>query len=136
MKIGLLYINLFVKYESENYTCDDAHLLLFKFRHDDYVGGSAICWRDGRNRLIKHSCTSGEKKRVCNYQGLTAVKVSEGVSACQAAVNPGTHNPDIFTQLNCLTAADFFESPAMILRMTYMALITIVNRILKFHSSK
>jgi SET domain-containing protein len=76
-----MYINLHFSYKSENYKCDGTYMLLFKFRHDDYVGGSAICWRDGRNRLIKHSCTNGEKTRPCNYQGLTAEKVSEGVSA-------------------------------------------------------
>jgi hypothetical protein len=95
-----MYINLLLKYESNNYKYVDAHLFLFKSRHDDDVGGSAICWRDRRNCLIKHSCTSGEKKRACNYQGLRAEKVSEGVSACQAAVNPGTHNTDIQVELS------------------------------------
>lgn len=50
-----MYINLIFQYESENYERYNFQLLLFKFHHGDCVGGSAICWRDGRNCLIIHS---------------------------------------------------------------------------------
>ena len=68
-----------------------ATLFKFKFGYDDYVGGSAICWQGGRNRLIKYSYTSGDLAiRPAARSG-----ESEGICAGHRNTSEhGDHNPE------------------------------------------